>query len=106
MLARLLLTTAIPALLMAQNPSPLPPHSGFEPPAAGKAASIADSTQAAPRDFLTKAESSGFKETGRYAESLTLYRKFAAASPLAKLETLGLTPEGREVVMLIVSKDK
>src|ERR1700722_19147442 len=107
MRARLqLLTIAMPALLLAQNPSPLPPHSGFEPPAAEKAASITESTKAAPRDFLTKAESSGFKETGRYAESLALYRKFATASPLVKLETLGQSPEGREIVMLIVSKDK
>ncbi len=106
MLARLLLATAIPALLLAQNPSPLPPHSGFEPPAAEKAASITASTQAAPKDFLTVAESSNFKETGRYAESLALYRKFAAGSPFAKLVTLGTTPEGREIVMLIVSKDK
>ena len=106
MLARLLLTTAIPALSLAQLLSPLPPHSGFEPPAAGKAASIAASTQAAPKDFLTVAESSGFKKTGRYAESLALYIKFAIASPLAKLVTLGSTPEGREIVMLVLSKDK
>ena len=106
MLARLLFTTAMPALVLAQNLSPLPPHSGFEPPAAEKAASLSDSTQAAPKDFLTVAESSGFKETGRYAESLALYHRFTTASPLAKLVTLGRTPEGREMVMLIVSKDK
>jgi hypothetical protein len=106
MLARILFTTAIPALSLAQLLSPLPPHSGFEPPAAEKAASIAGSTRAAPADFLTVAESSKFKQTGRYAESLALYRKFASASPFAKLVTLGSTPEGREIIMLIVSKDK
>src|SRR5581483_5552248 len=100
MRTRILLPLAIPALLLAQNISPLPPHSGYEPPAAEKAQSIAESTKAAPKAFLTVAESSGFKQTGRYAESLDLYRKFAAASPLAKLETLGETPEGREIVML------
>jgi hypothetical protein len=106
MLGRLLLTTAMPALLLAQNPSPLPPHSGFEPPAAEQAESLTGSTRAAPKDLLTVAETSGFKETGRYAESLDLYRKLAAASALAKLVTLGKTPEGREIVMLIASKDK
>jgi hypothetical protein len=106
MIARLFLSTAMPALVLAQNASPLPPHSGFEPPASVKAASIAESTQAAPPDMLTVAESSGFKETGRYAESLALYRKFAASSPFAKLTTLGQTPEGREIVMLIVSSDR
>lgn len=106
MRARILPFLAVPAVLLAQMPSPLPPHSGYEPPAAAKAASIAESTKAAPRDFLTVAETSGFRETGRYAESLALYRRFATASPLAKLETLGRTPEGREIVMLIVSKDR
>ena len=100
MLARLLLTTAMPALLLAQTLDPLPPHSGFEPPAAEKAASIAESIKAAPREFLTVAETSDFKATGRYDESLALYHKFAAASPFAKLLTLGTTPEGREIVIL------
>ena len=106
MLARLLLTIAMPALLLAQTLSPLPPHSGFEPPAAEKAASITASTEAAPRDFLTVAETSHFQATGRYQESLALYRKFATASPFANLVTLGVTPAGREIVMLIVSKDR
>lgn len=100
MFARFLLTTAIPALSLAQL------HSGFEPPAAEKAASLASSTQAAPKDFLTVAETSSYKETGQYDESLTFYRRFAKASPFAKLVTLGKTPEGRDIVMLIVSKDK
>src|SRR5271165_2817333 len=104
--ARLLLTTAMPAFLLAQNLSPLPPHSGFEPPAAEKATSLAESTKAAPKDLLTVAETSDFKETGRYSESLALYHKFATASPFAKLVTLGTTPEGREMVMLVVSRDK
>ena len=106
MLARLVLTTALPVLLLAQNPAALPPHSAVEPPAAEKAISITESTKASPKDLLTLAETSGFTETGRYSESLALYRKFAAASPLAKLVTLGSTPEGREIVMLIVSKDR
>jgi hypothetical protein len=106
MLARILFSSAMPAFLLAQNLTPLPPHSGYEPPAAAKAVSIVESTQASPKDLLTVAESSGFKETGRYFESLDLYRKLAAVSPLAKLVTLGRTPEGREIVMLIVSKDK
>src|SRR5580692_4887376 len=106
MLARIVTALAMPTILLAQVPSPLPPHSGSEPPGAEKAASITASTNAAPHEFLTVAETSGFKRTGRYAESLSLYRTFETASPLAKLETIGETPEGREIVMLIVSKDK
>ncbi len=106
MLVRLMLITAIPAVLLAQLLSPLPPHSGFEPPAAEKAASLTASRQAAPKGFLTIAETSNFEETGNYAESLALYRKFTTASPFARLMTLGATPEGREIVMLVVSKDK
>jgi hypothetical protein len=100
--AAILISTAT----LAQSLAPPPPHSGFEPPAAAKAASIAESTKAAPKEFLTRAETSNFEDTGRYAESLGLYRKFAAASPLAKLLTLGHTPEGREIVMLVISKDR
>ncbi|HEY3840574.1 MAG TPA: M14 family metallopeptidase [Bryobacteraceae bacterium] len=106
MYPRLLVYLAAPFLLLSQNPSPVPPHSAFEPPAAAKAESIAASTQAAPKDFLTVAETSQFQETGRYAESLALYAKFVKASPFAKLVTLGQTPQGRDIVMLIVSKDK
>ena len=64
MLARLLFTTAMPALVLAQNMSPLPPHSGYEPPAAEKAASITESTQAAPKDLLTIAEN--YCKTGMF----------------------------------------
>src|ERR1051326_8061295 len=105
MLGRLLLTIGMPAVLLAQTISSVPPHSAYEPPAAAKAATISDSTKAAPKEFLTVAETSNFKETGRYAESLALYRKFAMASPMAKLVPIGRTPEGRQIVMLIVSKD-
>jgi hypothetical protein len=106
MLARLFFTIAMPALALAQMLPPFPPHSGFEPPAAEKAASLAASTEAAPKDFLTVAETSDFKATGHYDESLALYRAFAKTSPFAKLVTLGTTPEGHELVMLMVSKDK
>jgi hypothetical protein len=105
MYPRLLFILATPTILLAQISS-LPLHSAYEPPAAAKAESITASTQAAPKDLLTVAESTQFKETGTYSESLALYARFAKASPFAKLVTLGQTPEGRDIVMLIVSKDK
>lgn len=102
MIRELLCGLACSASVLAQQGT----HPGFEPADAAKPASLAASSKAAPADYLTVAEKSDFHETGRYAESLMLYRKFAAASPFARLLTLGRTPEGREIVMLVVSKDR
>ncbi len=83
-----------------------PPHSGYEPPAAARAESLAQSTRAAPPELLTHAEKTHFRETGRYAESLDFARRLERASPVVRLVTLGRTPQGRELVMLVLSKDR
>ncbi len=70
------------------------------------AKSLHESTGRAPKDLLTKAEATGWKETGNYEECVDFYRKLAARSPYARLVDLGATPQGRRMYALVVSKDK
>ncbi len=83
-----------------------PPHSGYEPPAAARAESLEQSRAAAPPALLTHAEKTQFRETGRYADSLELARRLERTSRLVRVITLGRTPQGRDLVMLVVSKDQ
>jgi murein tripeptide amidase MpaA len=83
-----------------------PPRSGYEPPAAARAESLEQSTRAAPPELLTTAEKMHFCETGRYAESLDFARHLERASPMVRVLTLGQTPQGRALVMLVLSKDR
>lgn len=70
------------------------------------AKSLAESTARAPKDFLTVAESSGWKETGDYAECVDFYTRLAKASPYARMVDIGATPKGRRMYLLVVSKDQ
>ncbi|WP_374467901.1 M14 family metallopeptidase [Phenylobacterium sp.] len=56
--------------------------------------------------WITPAEKAGFRTTPSYAETLDYLRRLAAASDLIRLERFGDTPEGRELVVAVVSKDK
>lgn len=71
-----------------------------------EAKSLAESASAAPQGWLTYAEQTGFKQTGRYGEAVSFYRRLAAASPYARLAQIGETAEGRPLYALIVSKDR
>ena len=81
-----------------------PPHSGWNPPGAAATQSLAESTAAAPKGWLTTAEQTGFAETGHYAETVDFYYKLAAASPWVKVQTIAKTPQGRDLLLAIVSK--
>ncbi len=85
---------------------PSPPLTGWQPAAAGPARSITESTNASPPDLLTHFEKSNYVETGRYAEALELCRKLEKRSPLVKVQTIGTTPQGRDLVVVIVSRDR
>lgn len=85
---------------------PMPPRSGYEPPAAAAARSLTDSTTAAPKAFLTRCEKTDYVETGDYAETVALWKKMAAASPFAELLPIGDTAQGRTLYVLVASKDK
>jgi hypothetical protein len=82
------------------------PHSAFEPPAAGAAASLTASTKDARRDLLTTGEKSDWNETAPYAEAVELARRFEHASRFVKVLDIGTTPEGRTMIAIVVSRDR
>ena len=61
---------------------------------------------AGPEDWRTKAEATDYRETPRYDETVAYCQRLAAASEFVHVENLGPSPEGREVIALVVSQDK
>jgi hypothetical protein len=113
MVAALVLLAQAPFAMPPSGPRPAaiemrayPPKSAFEPPGAVAAKTLADSTAAAPKDLLTLAEKTDYRETARYDESLALARRMEKASPWIKVVTFGKTPQGRDLFAVIVSKDR
>jgi len=100
MLARILFDHRDSSAPRWPTPLALPPHSGFEPPRAEKAAPSPGAPER-PRRLPDCRRVQQVQATGRYAESLALYRQFASASPFAETGDLGSRTEGREIIMLI-----
>jgi murein tripeptide amidase MpaA len=92
------------ALVLAQDP--IAPHSASEPPAARQAAALAASTKDSPQNLLTTGEKTGWNETAPYAEAVAISRRLESASPFVKVLDIGTTPEGRSMIVLVVSKDR
>ncbi len=63
-------------------------------------------TTAHAEDWRTKAEATGYKETPRYDETMAYCRRLAAASECVHLETMGRSPEGRDILAMVVSLDQ
>jgi len=59
-----------------------------------------------PRIWLTRAERTGWKQTSDYEEMMRYCRSLEAGSHWVKLETIGRTGQGRDLPMLILSKDR
>ena len=104
MFRTLALFSLVASVVFAQDP--ISPHSAIEPPAAKAAASLAASTKASPPDLLTTGEKSDWNETAPYAEAVEIAHRLERASRFVKVETIGITPEGRPMIALIVSKDR
>jgi len=54
--------------------------------------------------WLTHFEKTNFQESPNYSDTLNYFQKFESDSPYAKLLTIGISPQGREIKLLIVSK--
>ena len=71
---------------------------------------LAGSASAAPASagdtWLTLAERSGFTETSRYEETLEDCRRLERASPWIRVTSFGKSPEGRDLILVIASKDR
>jgi len=61
---------------------------------------------AGPTEWETPAEKADYRATPRYDETMAYVRRVAAAAPKqVRLETFGKTPEGRDLWLVVVSKD-
>jgi len=56
--------------------------------------------------WVTPTEKSGFITTPGYNETMNWFKKLAAASPLISMVSIGKSPDGREIFMMIVSAEK
>ncbi len=56
--------------------------------------------------WQTKFEQSNYTETERYDETISYFKKLAQYSNYAELLSFGVSPQGRKLYCLIVSKDK
>ncbi len=61
---------------------------------------------APPAEWRTKAEATNYLETARYPETMEYCRRLAEASEFVKVESIARSPEGRDIVALVVSTDK
>ncbi len=70
------------------------------------AMSTANAANTPAEDWRTRAEITDYKETPRYDETMAYCRRLAAASEFIHLETIGRSPEGRDILAVVASLDK
>lgn len=58
------------------------------------------------RGWRTLAESSDYSKTWRHADTLAYARRLADASEFVDYQVFGVSPEGRDIALLVVSKDR
>ena len=56
--------------------------------------------------WITPVEKSNFITTPDYSETMAWLKKLTAASPLLKMVSIGISPEGRDIMMIIASSEK
>ena len=56
--------------------------------------------------WQTHFEKSGGTETPRYQETMEYFNRLAQASPYAEMLSFGISPEGRDLGMMIISSDR
>lgn len=56
--------------------------------------------------WVTPSEATGFRTTPRYDETVAYLRRLVAASPQLKMVSIGRSDEGREVWLVIASKER
>jgi hypothetical protein len=85
--------------------SALAPHSMYEPARAKAASSLAASTAKSPGDLQTTGEKTEWRQTGTYAETVSLMRQVEKLSPFVKVVQFGTTAQGRAMYAMVVSSD-
>src|SRR5882757_1728249 len=94
----------IAASIFAQQQA-LSPHSMYEPPAAKDAASLAASSAGVTSELRTTGVKTNWRETGVYAEAVSLMQAMEKRSPYVKVGEFGTTSEGRAMYAMVVSRD-
>lgn len=56
-------------------------------------------------DWQTVAERTHYQQTARYAEVIDYCRRLEQSSPWVRFRSIGRSPEGREIPLLIISRD-
>lgn len=84
--------------LIAAAPAPLPPERPWRGASERLIAKASD-------PWITPIEASGFRRTPTDTETRAWLERLAAASPLIRIEVFGKTPQGRDMIAVIVSKD-
>lgn len=102
-LLTLLLLLAAPAELAGQTPqpstAPLPPALPWN----GKSRELI----AKPADpWITPAEKAGFRTTPSYDETVAWLKRLVAATPELRMVSIGRSSEGRDIWMVIASRDR
>ncbi|MBU0719413.1 MAG: hypothetical protein KJ749_14290 [Planctomycetes bacterium] len=59
-----------------------------------------------PAEWLTTAERTEFRQTPRYDETIEYCRRLANASDWIDLQSFGVSPEGRDLALVIASSDR
>ncbi|NTW23318.1 MAG: M14 family metallopeptidase [Lentimicrobium sp.] len=57
------------------------------------------------QEWKTDYELSGFLKTPKYDETLAFCYRLSEASPIATIQNLGISPQGREIPMMIIDRD-
>src|SRR6185436_7080644 len=63
-------------------------------------------TDALYKQWVTPSEATGFRTTPRYDETIAYLRRLVAASPQLKMISIGRSPEGRDIWLVIASKER
>jgi murein tripeptide amidase MpaA len=111
MLAAAVTALAIPghAQLRLTRPAPWTPDSTVKAVLTGGSARLSPPPAvdaSIPRIWLTRAERTQWQQTSDYDEMMRYCRSLEAGSRWMKLEMIGRTGQGRDIPMLIVSKDR
>src|SRR5580692_1321867 len=99
-----MLHSCLLALILLQDP--IAPHSASEPAAAKAAVSLTASTKESPQNLLTTGEKTEWNQTAPYAEAVEISHRLESTSKFVKVLDIGITPEGRTMIALVVSKDR
>jgi len=58
-----------------------------------------------PQEWITLAEQTDFKKTPRYDETMAFFQRLADKSPMVNFASFGVSPQGRDLNIVIVDKD-